>query len=338
MSTLLAQIAPQRSTQYTDLANQFAPHELALSPVGSIITAMSPVMLAGQAYLKCELQEDGRETRLNEMHLRELGWLSMTSAFFRYYDRLADLDGPFLKPLDIHWTPRLPADLISTRRYQGKTNEMFTHFMCNLARFSSDFAGTPWHELRIFDPLCGGGTTLFVGLVLGASVAGIETHKKDVHSTAVFLKQYAKEQNIPYTVKDERLKKLDANRWWFTLGDDPQQRCFLVKGDTLRAPALISGFKKPHLIVADLPYGIQHKGPLDTLLSEALPGWISVLTPGGALALAWDATRFTRDTMIAMLEAQNGLTVLNDPPYNQLAHRVDRVIKHRDVIVARVDV
>ena len=335
MFMLLAQIAPQRSTQYSDVANQLAPHELALSPVGSLITAMTPVTLAGQAYIKCELQEDGRETHLSETRLRELGWLSMTSAFFRYYDRLGDLDGPFLKPLDIEWTPALPPSLISTRRYQGKTNELLTHFLCNLARFSSDFARMPWNELRIFDPLCGGGTTLFVGLVLGAGVAGIEIHKKDVHSTAVFLKQYAKEQNIAYTVKDERLKKLNANRWWFTLGEEPQQQCFLVKGDTARAPELISGFKKPHLIVADLPYGIQHKGPLNALLSEALPGWLAHLMPGGALALAWDATRFTRDTMIAMLASQSCLTVLNDPPYNQLAHRVDRVIKHRDVIVAR---
>ncbi len=332
MFTLLAQIAPQRSTQYSNLVNQLAPHELSICPVGSIITDMTPVMLAGQTYLKCELQED-----LHGTQLREFGWLSMTNAFFRYYKRLADLDGPFLKPLDIEWIPALPPDLISTRRYQGKTNELFTHFLCNLARFSSNFAQTPWNELRVFDPLCGGGTTLLVGLVLGASVAGIETHKKDVHSTAVFLQQYAQEQNIPYTVKDERIKRLNASRWWFTFGENCRQQCFLVKGDTLRSPKLISGFKKPHLIVADLPYGIQHKGPLGTLLTEALPGWISLLTSGGALALAWDATRFAREKMIAVLEGHSHLTVLNDPPYNQLAHRVDRVIKHRDVIVARAD-
>jgi hypothetical protein len=327
--TLLAQIAPQRSTQYSDLANQLAPHELALSPVGSIIDSMTAVTLAGQAYLKCELREE-----LTEQHAQELGWLAMTSAFFRYYDRLADQDGPFLKPLNIEWTPSFPPDLITTRRYQGKTNELFTHFLCNLARFSSDFAQTPWNELRIFDPLCGGGTTLLVGLVLGASVAGIETHKKDARSTAVFLKQYAKEQNISYTVKDERLKKLNANRWWFTFGDDSKQRCFLAKGDTVRSPELISGFKKPHLIVADLPYGIQHKGPLQTLLSTSLPGWASLLSSGGTMAFSWDATRFSREKMIELVETENRFTVLKASPYDQLAHRVDRVIKHRDVIVA----
>ena len=103
----------------------------------------------------------------------------------------------------------------------------------------------------------------------------------------------------------------------------------------MRSPQLIAGFKKPHLIVADLPYGIQHKGSLEMLLSEALPGWVSLLTPGGAMALAWDATRFSRDKMITTIEAESRLTVLNRAPYDQFAHRVDRVIKHRDVIIAR---
>jgi hypothetical protein len=39
--------------------------------------------------------------------------------------------------------------------------------------------------------------------------------------------------------------------------------------------------------------------------------------------------------MVALVETVAPLTVLNDPPYNQLAHRVDRVIKRRDILVAR---
>jgi hypothetical protein len=55
------------------------------------------------------------------------------------------------------------------------------------------------------------------------------------------------------------------------------------------------------------------------------------------MAMAWESTRFPRDEMIALVEVESGLTVLNDPPYDALAHRVDRVIKQRDVIVARRD-
>ena len=39
--------------------------------------------------------------------------------------------------------------------------------------------------------------------------------------------------------------------------------------------------------------------------------------------------------MIALVQSLAPLTILNQPPYDQLAHRVDRVIKRRDILVAR---
>ena len=51
--------------------------------------------------------------------------------------------------------------------------------------------------------------------------------------------------------------------------------------------------------------------------------------------MAWESTRFPRTDMIALVQAATPLTVLNEPPYDQLSHRVDRVIKNRDVLVAR---
>jgi len=66
-----------------------------------------------------------------------------------------------------------------------------------------------------------------------------------------------------------------------------------------------------------------------------LPVWTKMLTEGGTLVFAWDATRMPRDEMRYLVESASDLIVLNAPPYNQLAHQVDRVIKQRDVIVAR---
>ena len=60
-----------------------------------------------------------------------------------------------------------------------------------------------------------------------------------------------------------------------------------------------------------------------------------MLLRGGSLVLAWDATRFTRPEMIGLVETAAPLRVLNDPPYAGLAHRVDRVIKQRDVLVTQ---
>ena len=67
---------------------------------------------------------------------------------------------------------------------------------------------------------------------------------------------------------------------------------------------------------------------------EAASAWERVLVPGGALALAWDATRLPREQLSDALEDHCGLEVREDGPYASFEHRVDRVIKKRDVLVA----
>lgn len=329
MPTLFAQIAPQRSTQYAALADALAPHELRLSAIGPLVAGITPARLGGQDYLRLDLtaMPDARQ-------MQALGALAMTSAFFELRDQIGTDDGPWLRPLDTGFEPAFPPDMVMARRYRGKTNEMFTRFLLNIARHSSAFAAEPWRELRVFDPLAGGGTTLFSALVLGAHVAGVEKSAQDAQTTAAFIQQYTREEGIACKVKEERLKKV-GRRWWFELGKADPRRCMLALGDTLQSAELLAGFRKPHLIVGDLPYGIQHHGELESLLRQALPLWVSLLMPGGAMALAWDATRFARGDMLAL--AQQALpaqcVLLNAPPYDALGHRVDRVIKRRDALV-----
>jgi hypothetical protein len=328
MPILAAQIAPQRSTQYAELADALAPAELALSPLGSLIRDMQPATIGGQAFLRLDLS-----ALPDDAQRRELGPLAMTSAYFEWRERLADEDGPWLRPIDPGTIALFPVEMVMARRYRGKTNELFTRFLLNIARASSAFAGQPWRALRVFDPLAGGGTTLFSALVLGADAAGVEKSAQDMQTTAGYIKEYCREERIACALKEERLRKI-GRRWWFTLGRDAPARCLLACGDTLQSPELLAGFKKPHLIVGDLPYGIQHAGESGALLRAALPVWAALLPPGGALALAWDATRFPRQDMLALAEAACPLRVLNQPPYDALEHRVDRVIKRRDVLVA----
>ena len=328
MVTILAQIAPQRSTQYAALASALAPHELELSPLGNHLSQISPLVLGGQQYLKLELTSEPDEAQIHEM-----GMLAMTSAFFVYYDRAGGVPGPLLRPIETHWEPALSPELVTARRYRGKTNELLTHFLCNVARFSSGLTQTPWSKLRVLDPLAGGGTTLLVALMLGADAAGVEKRAKDVETTAAFIQQYVRGRGIPSRVREERLRGL-GRRWSFTIGRQSPQRCVLAHGDTNESRDLVSGFK-PELIVADLPYGIQHRGELRTLLTGALPVWASMLPATGAMALAWESTRFPRADMIALVESVAPLAVLDAPPYNTLQHRVDRVIKQRDILVAR---
>jgi hypothetical protein len=328
MPTLVAQIAPQRSTQYADWVTQLAPHEIRLSALGAQINGdIAGVRLGTRDYLQFTLA-----TEPDAPTLQSLAHLAMTDAYFHLYDRIGDVDGPLLKPLTAEVTPTLPHSLIVTRRYTGKTNELFTQFMVNVARYSSAYHSTPWHKLTLLDPLAGGGTTLFVGAVLGADVAGVEQDKKTVEGTVAFIKQYMKEARIPLKFKEDRMKNA-GKRWLFTINESV--RFAVGRGDTTDVAHFVNELKQPQLIVTDLPYGIQHQAQWKPMLTEALPAWAASLADGGALAFSWNATRLPRDEMIALVEAVSDFVVLDDPPYNQLGHRVDRVIKQRDVIVAR---
>ena len=328
MPTILAQIAPQRSTQYADLASALAPAELRLTTFGRHIDEIQPRQLGGLDYLQFDLPAEPEGAVAHE-----LGMLSMTSAFYVLYDHIGDVPGPLLRPIETRLRWALPPELLMTRRYRGKTNEMFTRLMLNVARASSALADRPWPALRVFDPLAGGGTTLFAALILGASAAGVEHNAKDVESTASYLQGFLRSHGIAAQVKRERLKSL-GRRHLFAIGKEQIQTCLLAHGDTAESAALISGFR-PHLIVTDLPYGIQHRGQLDDLLAAALPVWADLLPPSGALVMAWESSRYPRDEMIEQVEQLCPLRVLDGPPYDALAHRVDRVIKQRDLLVAR---
>jgi hypothetical protein len=327
MTTLLAQIAPQRSTQYADLARTLAPCELELAPLEAKLGEDPYVELGGQSYLQFELP-----AAPDPAQARELGMLATTSAYFVRHEGMRDIVGPLLQPIETGYSPALPRELLMARRYRGKTNELFTHYLCNVARFSSALAQRSWDTLRVFDPLCGGGTTLFAALMLGASVAGVERNAKDVQTTTAYVRQFTREQRIPCKESRARLKGI-GQRWTFTLGKE-QQACWIAQGDTADAQALVSGFR-PHLIVGDLPYGVQHQGQLAGLLENGLPVWEAMLPPSGALVLAWESRRVPRPELIERIQSISQLVVLDEPPYNQMAHRVDRVIRRRDVIVAR---
>jgi hypothetical protein len=333
-TTYVAQISPQRSTQYTNVARDLAAAELLASPLGQTLTDVSMEHIAGQDYLKFTVSG----ASLSPQHLEQLAGMAMLGSLFEFFPAIGDVEGPLLRPTSATYPFFISPDLASIRRYKGKTNEFFTRFLLNIAKNASDFRDTEWRELKLLDPLCGGGTTLFAALSLGAHVAGIELDRGDVESTATFITQFCRESRIQISVTEERLRKLaSARRWLFLIGKkENQRRCMLVNGDAVQARELTAGFGQPHLIVTDLPYGIQHQAPLSALLNSRLPAWAELLQPGGAIAFSWDATRFTRAEMIDLVEQVAPLDVIQRPPYDGIAHRVDRVVKRRDVIVARV--
>ncbi len=325
-------ITPQRSTQYTNMTAALAAPELFASPLGAAIRHVEPVTLAGQAHLLVDIND----ASLPDM-LPILSRLGATSAAYEYFAHIGEIVGPLLRPLEPCFTPFVPLEMAETRRYKGKTNEIFTHVLLNSAIFAGAYSGQFTERLRVLDPLAGGGTTLFLALAAGYDAFGIEHARQDVETTAVFVKQYLNSERIPYKELDERGRRA-GRRYQFEVGRKGAARLLvLTHGETHQASLHmqeVPGSPHMHAIVGDLPYGIQHFGEIAELLREALPAWENLLLPGGTLALAWNATRIERSALVELVEQQTHLKVRNDPPYTQFAHAVDRVIKKRDILVA----
>jgi len=330
---LALKITPQRSTQYANMVEVLAAPELLASPVGPAIQEIAPVTFAGQSYLLVTLDDLLSSSTVMPI----LSRLGATSEVHQYFENLGEVEGPLLRPLEPQFTPFVPLEMAEVRRYKGKTNEVFTQVLLNMALFAGAYAGRFTERLRILDPLAGGGTTLFLGLAAGYDAFGIELERQDVETTAVFTRQYLQSEHIPYKELDERGRRA-GRRYQFEIGQKGATRLLvLVHGDACQADLHmreVPGGPRMHAVVGDLPYGIQHFGEIAGILRKALPIWESMILPGGTLALAWNATRIERANMIELVEQHTHLKVRNDPPYTQLVHTVDRVIKRRDVLVA----
>ncbi len=334
-------ITPQRGSQYANMAQILATPELLASPMGTTITAITPVTLAGQTYLIATLDDlpdshaYARPTLNSIMPI--LSRLGATSEVYEYFDSLGAVEGPLLRPIEPQFTPFIPLEMAEIRRYKGKTNEIFTRVLINVALFAGAYAGQCTERLRILDPLAGGATTLFLALAGGYDAFGIELERQDVDSTAVFIRQFLQSEHIPFKELDERGRRA-GRRYQFEIGRKGTTRVLvLAHGDSCQANLCLQevpGGPRVHAIVGDLPYGIQHFAAIAELLQKALPVWEQMLLPGGTLALAWNATRIERANMLALLQEHTQLKARNEPPYTQLAHTVDRVIKQRDIIVA----
>jgi hypothetical protein len=244
-------------------------------------------------------------------------------------------------------------DLNTILKYSGKTNEIFTRMMINLAVFAScfDYADT----LNLLDPVCGKGTAMFEGLICGYNSFGVELSEKLVDESYHYLKKYLENGKYKHELKKESVGGKNKNnspfkskRYLFDIAKNKDDRknnksliFEIIEGDTENTDKF---YKKNtfNIIVADLPYGVQHsntakgntmRNPLD-LLESSLPAWLDTLKTGGAIVLAWN-TFLLKKADIERIFCENGLTL---PDYNggenkiDFEHRVDQAI-NRDIII-----
>jgi SAM-dependent methyltransferase len=330
-------LAPSANRVYADQAGRLAQVELAAfsSVVSSGISDIAPLRLGGVEYLAFTAS-------LTERDVAYLSNLSSAYALFA-------LDGDLLRPAELRPLARYDSDLITIPKYAGKTNEQFTKLVLNLTLLASASRSRMLDgRLVVCDPLCGRGTTLNQALMYGYDAIGVEIDGKDVEAYKLFLQTWLKRKRLKHTaelVPVRRQGRRAARRLEVSLAaskDDHKagdvQKVTVLQADSTQLDGLLRA-NCADVLVADLPYGVAHgsyddeggmsRRPLD-LLERAVPQWLTLLRPGGALGLSWNLKVAKRALAEDILIA-NGLRIAE---HGDLAHRVDQGIE-RDVVVAR---
>jgi SAM-dependent methyltransferase len=368
MSRYAFLILPSHNRVYADAAPALARAELAVLsaalPDGQIDQeSVAETAIGGVPYVTFEADD------LSERDADVLANLSSLYALFEIAG--GELPRPVLLPVPLRRLDRFDDDLLTILKYPGKTNEQFTKLLLNVTLASADLAGSGFagagfpdgRRLTVLDPLCGRGTTLNQALMYGFDAYGADVDARDVEAYAVFIQRWLKDKRLKHQAdfspvrRDRKVvarrltAQFAATKDEYKAGD--VQRLEVVETDTARVGEFFRA-ASADLVVADLPYGVQHgshasgrastgprtqgggkslaRSPLD-LLRAAAPAWVKALRPGGALGISWNTLVARREDAAAAL-AGAGLEVLDSGPYRAFRHRVDQAIT-RDILVAR---
>jgi hypothetical protein len=300
---------------------------------------ISPAKIAGVEYIRFDAA-----ATLTAPQLAVLANHSSALALF-------ELDGETrLVPVALEPVEHLDDDLVTIPRYKGKTNEQFTKLLLNVTLAASAHAGDwPGRRLRLLDPVCGRGTTLMCALVYGFDADGVEIDRAAYDAFRAFFVTWLKEKRFKHRADTSPLRregKISGRRFDVVFArtkDDYQsddvQRVRFVNDDTV----LLAGqYGKPvfDLVVADLPYGVQHtsrarpgartRDPRE-LVDAALDGWIDAMKPAAAIGVSFNTRTLEREALVDLLHA-HGLEPRR-PDDLSFRHRVDHAIT-RDLVVA----
>ena len=216
------------------------------------------------------------EAPLSEADLRWVSRLSFVFAVFRMEIRA---DGVALFPIRKLRTGVMNDDLVTILKYSGKTNELFTRLMVNVGLLSGKYAREP--HISLMDPVAGKGTTLFEAAVSGWDAYGVEIGEKPVHEAGVFFKKYLETGKYKHTMERERLSgegrrfKAVVSLFEFSASKEAQkagvkQKLCMVEGDSRYADHYFRR-EQFHVIVGDLPYGVQHGSQTRNNPDEPVP-------------------------------------------------------------------
>ncbi len=277
------------------------------------------------------------ETAFSEEVLRAVSRASLLYGLFEVHS-----DGTML-PILGREKAYLGDDLPGVLKYKGKTNELFTQLLINVGLYAGKYFA-PNMPIQMYDPMCGRGTSLFIGANRKWVCTGSDVDKRDLNEAEQFLKRYLEYHRFKHQIERESLtmpEKKHAQGVKFTFSDTPQNYKMgetasvrMVNCDACDARNAF-GNKAFHLIVCDLPYGVQHMphgASLEDLLKKTLPVWKRTLISGGSIALSFNAQTLKRDRVRALMQ-EAGLKPMEGGAWDAFSHWVEQAVT-RDVAVA----
>ena len=325
-------LAKHTNIRYRDSANRLSRCELlSMLRALSLDCEVSLESLGGADFLVFDSRP------LSE---QELSFLFRHSAV-RF---MAEKSGGLLRPLSFPEGNYLEEDLPEILKYKGKTSASFTRMMLNMALSLSPFALSN-SPLTLLDPLCGKGTACFCALEAGMNAVGLDLDRKAVAEAEDYFTRYLKVHMLKHSVRSwsETAGKVSLPAKEFTFADTKEHYqqhdtrfLRLSTGDTVLAPALCRRLGV-HLLIADLPYGVQHapqsgRRPesFGSLLSRALPAWKKALVPGGVAAVSFNTLTFPTQQVVDIALAA-GWTPFTGGIFSSLRHEVEQAVV-RDVV------
>lgn len=328
-------VYPHNNKRYYKSLLMLAKKELVILLGKEVFDNLEEETINGLDLLTFELQTPSKEL---------ISKILTHSALFALFE----IDGNTLTPMMADHKTYFNDDLSSILKYKGKTNEMFTEMMVNVAIAASDFADSYHQPLNLLDPMCGKATSLFKGLKKGYNTAGVEITKLYYNEMEGYLKRYFQYNKIKYSLNKTSYKivKDKAQKFTVEVADSNAQfkagnvrSLQYVQGDTKHC-AEYFGKKKFHTIVADLPYGVQHDGKQNgvksniiNLIDDSLDSWLATLKTGGTIVLAFNAQTLKRERLVTLFNNVN-LEIVDGAPYDDFSHWVEQSIT-RDIIIAK---
>jgi hypothetical protein len=262
------------------------------------------------------------EVEADETLLPNLAKLSFVYGIFEYQNEQ-------LTPLPVEADFNLHEDFVFGAKFKGKTNELLTQLLINVGLKSIEYKKIS--DVKLLDPMCGRATTLLWGMRYGMKAKGIEQDAKALADIRLNVKKWSKIHRQKHQFKDGFVggKSTKGNKGKFIEFSAAETSMRVITGDSAAACSLLKD-ERFHLIISDLPYGIQHfttdktRNPL-VVLRACAKDWCDSLKPEGVMVLAFNRNIPRRKDLLAVFTEQ-GMEALEFTAPHQMSESIIRDI------------